>query len=271
LPGTNGVIFVDDGRPGEIFWMQISESGQQLGEIKAIELGMSVEDPEGITFDGSYLYVAGSQSNPKAGERNALVRILLDSATLTVKKAEAITDLRGFLLENVKELGADGAKRGEDGGLNIEGIAWDPNPEHPRLLLGLRSPLVGGDALVIPIKLRDPNGPFSSSNLQIAPPGAIHLSIGGLGIRDIQYDSRLKSFLIISGAPEHHEKAQFMLWEWSGESVQTDPDAKPREEGPLDSGMKPEGITRVRIGSREFIFIVGDSSSYAKMDYAEGS
>ena len=82
------------------------------------------------------------------------------------------------------------------------------------------------------IKLRDPVGSFSLDNLQLAEPGAItKLSVGGqLGIRDIQYDRRLKSFLIISGAAEHGAKQDFALWEWNGDSDQSKPESQPRKE-----------------------------------------
>ncbi|HST23441.1 MAG TPA: DUF3616 domain-containing protein [Blastocatellia bacterium] len=268
--GTDGVLFVDDSRPGEVLWMQLNSAGDQSGAAKPVQTGASIEDPEGITSDGSYFYIVGSQSSIKAGEREGLVRFTFDPATQTVTKAEAIAGLRSFLVNNVPELKNFADQKGEEGGLNIEGIAWDPDPEHRRLLLGLRSPLVNGNALVVPIKLRDPNGPFSIDNLQLAEPNAIQLSLGGLGIRDIQYDSRLKSFLIISGAPEHHEKTAFTLWEWNGDSNQSNADAKPREEAQLDMKMKPEGVTRLKLPGREMIFIVGDASSYIKLDYAEG-
>src|SRR4249919_2296730 len=49
--GTNSVLFVDDSRPGEVFWMQFDGNAQQLGPIIPIPLGLQVEDPEGITFD----------------------------------------------------------------------------------------------------------------------------------------------------------------------------------------------------------------------------
>jgi len=268
--GTDSVLFVDDSRPGEVLWMQLNSAGDQSGPAKPVQTGVSIEDPEGITSDGSYFYIVGSQSSIKAGEREGLARLTFDPATQTVTKAEAIAGLRSFLVNNVPELKNFADLKGEEGGLNIEGIAWDPDPEHRRLLLGLRSPLVNGNALVVPIKLRDPNGPFSIDNLQLAEPNAIQLSLGGLGVRDIQYDSRLKSFLIISGAPEHHEKTAFTLWEWNGDTNQSNADAKPREEAQLDMRMKPEGVTRLKLPGREMIFIVGDASSYIKLDYAEG-
>ncbi|HLG14824.1 MAG TPA: DUF3616 domain-containing protein [Blastocatellia bacterium] len=263
VPGTNAILLVDDNRPGEVLWMELDESGRQAGPVTPIALGVSVEDPEGITYDDPFFYVVGSQSNPKADERNALVRFSINPADRSLNRVEVLPDLRRFLLQNVPELRGDGEKKGEDGGLNIEGIAADPDPAHRRLLLGLRSPLVSGQAIVVPIRLRDPHGPFTADNLQVAGPGAIQLPLEGSGIRDLQYDSRLKSFLILAGAPEHHEKTDFFLWEWAGG------DSKPVKETTLDPKMKPEGITRASINSGEFIFIVGDAGSYLKLDYSK--
>ena len=76
--------------------------------------------------------------------------------------------------------------------------------------------------------MRDPSGPFTIDNMQLAAPNAIQLPLGGFGVRDIQYDSRLKGFLIISGAPEQHEKTEFKLWEWNGDPDQSKTDSRPR-------------------------------------------
>jgi pSer/pThr/pTyr-binding forkhead associated (FHA) protein len=272
VPGTDNVLFVDDNSPGKVYLMQLDQSGRQTGQIKPIALGVTVEDPEGITFDGNYFYVVGSQSNPKAGDQNALVRFLFDPANGALQGSpQVLTDLRRFLIDNVAELKDLADVKGDDGGINIEGIGWDP--DHARLRLGLRSPVPGGLALVVSIKLRDPMGSFSVDNLQLAEPGAItKLSLGGLGIRDIQYDRRLKSFLIIAGAATHGEKVDFFLWEWNGDSDQSKPESQPRKEAAvLERNTKPEGVTNVRTSSgSSFIFITGDASNYLKLDYAEG-
>jgi hypothetical protein len=269
VPGTEGVLIVDDNRPGEVLWMQVNDAGQQSGDIKIIPLGVTVEDPEGITTDGRYFYILGSQSKLEAGKVGGLARFTFDAASQTVTKAEAISGLREFLIQNVPELKSVADVKAQEGGLNIEGIAFDPDPQQQRLLLGLRSPQVNNNALLVALKMRDPNGAFTIDNMQLATPNAIQLSLGGMGIRDIQYDSRLKAFLIISGAPEHGEKANFTLWEWNGNADQSNADARPREETTLDMKMKPEGVTRLRVGGKEFIFIVGDASSYLKFDYNE--
>src|SRR5687767_7319832 len=48
VPASDGVLIVDNGRNGQVFWMQLDPSGKQVGAIKAIELGVNIEDIEGI-------------------------------------------------------------------------------------------------------------------------------------------------------------------------------------------------------------------------------
>jgi Protein of unknown function (DUF3616) len=257
VPGTEGVLFVDDNHEDEVFWMQLNSEGEQVGTVKPVKLGASVVDPEGITGDGSDFYIVGSQSKAKGGAQNTLVRFRFDAARQSVTKAEAIGDLRGFLLERVPEL-AD--KKAEGGPLNIEGLAWDPVRE--RMLLGLRSPLINGQALVIGLKFTDPKGEFSVNNLTLAEPHIVRLPLGGLGIRSIQYDDRMKSFSIIAGATEQQEKTEFKVWEWDG----GDNNPVVREKATLDRDLKPEGIARVNVGGSNFQFVVCDSSRYLTLD-----
>jgi hypothetical protein len=267
VPGTDGVLFVDDNHGRKVFWMRLTPSGEPSGSIKEVALDLSIDDPESITTDGKYFYMLGSQASPKAGKREGLLRFSFDPATQTATNQGVIVGLREFLLQHVPELQNTADLKGEEGGLNIEGMAWDP--VRARLLLGLRSPLVNDNALIVALNLRDGNGAFAVDNLQLAEPSAMQLGFDGLGIRDIQYDSRLKSFLIISGAPEHHEKTTFTLWAWNGDANQLNPEAQPHEMTPLDPKMKPEGVTRVTFEGHEFIFIVGDASRYLKLDYVD--
>ncbi len=269
VPGADMVLMVDDSKLDAILAMGVDSSGQQAGPVKSIPLGASVADLEGIAYGDGYFYVTGSQSDPKGGDQNAIARFKFDPATQTIQGTEVIPNLRQFLIENVPELKGQGDKKGTEGGLNIEGLAWDPRADAKRLLLGLRSPQLNGKALIVAIKLTNPSGPFSRDNLQLAEPRAIQLEMEGLGIRDIQYDIRLQAFLVIAGAPAHGEtKLGFKLWEWSGDT--SPPDSKLQKVGPdLDTAMHPEGVTHLVVGGREFIFIVGDGGGYTKLDYAE--
>jgi hypothetical protein len=257
VPGTDGVLFVDDNRPDEVFWMRLDQEGNQVGEIKPIKIGVSVEDPEGITFDGSWFYVVGSQSETKVEETNALVRFTFDLETKSVKEVESAGGLYQFLTDMAPELKECAGKKGKKGTINIEGLAWDP--VQGRLLLGLRDPEISEQALVVPLRLRDPNARLSLENLTLAQPNAIRLALGGATIRSIEYDGSLNVFQIISGAPESKKKTDFKLWEWDGQT-------SPREKAAINSKLKPEGVTRVSIGGHDFIFIVCDASEYLKLD-----
>ena len=256
VPGTDGVLFVDDGRTEEVFWMGLGEGGGQAGEIKPVGLGMSVVDLEGITTDGAYFYVVGSQSKSKGSDLAGLVRFRFDAREQRVEAAEAVSGLKRLLAANVSELHGMENRKYKDGGINVEGLAWDPRGG--RLLLGLRSPVVDGNALVVPLRLRDPRGAFSADNLEVEGTKAIRLPLGGSGIRSIEYDERAHVFRVITGAGPNSEKVDFKLWEWDGD------EARPalRELGTYDRRLKPEGVTRASSGGRDFTFIVFDTSGY---------
>jgi hypothetical protein len=268
VPGSNGVLFIDDNKEDKVYWMQLDDAGQQAGDAKAIPLGVKIQDPEGIAFDGAYYYIVGSQSVEKRGDENALARFAFDPKTQTVTKAEVIPNFRALLFERVAELKGEGEKKSKDGGLNIEGLAADP--VNKRLLLGLRSPILNHQALIIAFRIPAPDAPLSASSLQLAEPHLIQLPLGDLGLRDIQYDGKLQSFLVISGAPEHHEKPDFELWQWNGAADQSSNGPGLRKINiKLNQKMKPEGITRVEANGRDYLLLVGDGGSYLKLDYAD--
>jgi hypothetical protein len=260
VPGTDGVLFVDDGRPDEVFWMNLGAGRRQAGSIKAVKLGASVVDLEGITTDGSHFYIVGSQSKSKGGDLAGLVRFRFDAKTQVAESVESISGLKRLLSENVAELRGMVDRKYKDGGINVEGVAWDPRGS--RLLLGLRSPVVDGQALVVPIRLRDPRASFSYDNLEVEGAKAIRLPLGGSGIRSIEYDEPGKTFRVITGASANNEKSEFKLWEWDGN------DSQPalRETRSFEPKLKPEGVTRVSSGDRHFTLIVFDTSGYSAME-----
>lgn len=260
VPGSEGVLFVDNNQEGQVFWMTLDQYGKQVGAIHAVELGVSVEDLEGITTDGTYFYVVSSQSKSKANDTEALVRFKFDAQSQRITAVESISGLKRFLLENIDELREDGDKKGKKGGLNIEGLAWDPRLG--RLLLGLRSPLIDGQALLVPLRLRDTRGAFSINNLEVAGPKVIQLSLGGIGIRSIEYDGRSNVFRIISGAAEDQDQTDFGLWEWNGDEKQP----VLRETNRFDDDLKPEGVARARVGERDLIIVVFDAGGYTVME-----
>ncbi|MDX2041956.1 MAG: DUF3616 domain-containing protein [Acidobacteriota bacterium] len=263
VPGSDLVLLVDDGQPGVVLVMKLDADGDPVGAPKAIPLGVTIKNPEAITSDGAHFYVIGSLSDASWGSDNAIARFAFDSQTQTLRgQAEIINDFRAVLLSKIIELKSLSDLPSAQGGLNIEGLAWDRLQN--RLIVGLRS-VIGPQAVLVPLRMNDVRGAFTADNLQVENPRVIFLPLGGQGIRDITYDTHLKSFLIISGAPEGVEKGEFKLWEWDGESVS----AKVRDEMTLNPKFKPEGVTTAVVGGRPFLFLVGDASSYLKLNYSD--
>src|SRR5262245_4523058 len=51
VPGTQGVLFVDDGRNKEVFWTELNADGSQKSAVVPLPLGADITDLEGITTD----------------------------------------------------------------------------------------------------------------------------------------------------------------------------------------------------------------------------
>jgi hypothetical protein len=256
VAGTSGVLFVDDGRERDIFWMELDAAGRQRSAAVRVALGADVTDLEGITSDGTRFYVVGSQSKHTGVDGDGLVRFRFDPQTRRTGDVERIRGLKAWLAGRVPELKGTARILG-DAALNIEGIAWDP--VRSRLLLGLRAPVVDGRALVIPLKLQDPAGPFSEANLRVDGP-AVRLPLEGAGIRSLEYDPGAGAFRVITGAALNAENRDFRILEWNG----ADTAAAPlRVLATFPRGLKPEGITPASIGDRQVSVLVFDVGRFA--------
>lgn len=120
------------------------------------------------------------------------------------------------------------------GGVNIEGMAAAPNGH---LLIGFRSPIVDGKALIAP--LTNPNDVVTQAKRAIFDE-PIELDLGGLGIRDIVFWQKGKCFLIIAGPVG--EEGTSWLYKWDG-NVSDDGIATPQRLENIDfNGLNPEAI-----------------------------
>lgn len=258
VPGTAGVLFVDDASNREIYWMEVSGDGAQKAPALRIPLAADVTDLEGITFDGASFYVVGSQSKRSGFQGDGLVRFKFDAKTRRTDAVERIPGLKAWLAANVPELKGT-AQRIGDHVLNIEGIAWDPRGS--RLLLGLRAPVLNGHALVVPLKLQDARGAFSAANLRVDG-ATIRLPLGGAGVRSIEYDATARAFRIITGAGLNAENRDFQIVEWKGDPSP----ASLRVIASYNRRLKPEGITRATIDGRSVSVLVFDTSRFTLID-----
>jgi uncharacterized protein DUF3616 len=246
--GAGGVLIVDDGRPGEVLWLPLAADGS-AGEPRPVAIGVSVADPEGITTDGTWVYVAGSLSR---GTGASLARFRFDSAKGTASGAESMTGLEPLLRSAVPQLAADGGvkKKKAEAALNIEGLAWDP--KGARLLLGIRSPVIGGSALVVPLRLKDAARPLAADNVAVEAP--LRVDLGGSGFRGFEYDAAAGAFQIVAGHPTGARDFRLVSWDGVGPAV--------REIHRFAPGEKPEGVAATTIGGKPATVVVFDTSHY---------
>jgi hypothetical protein len=248
LPGGEGVLFVDDGRPGEVLWLPLAADGSQGADVQPVPTGVSVADPEGITTDGTWVYVVGSLSRGKGA---SLARFRFDPRARRATAAESVTGLQPILERAIPELQSGGGKK-KRGALNVEGLAWDPKGS--RLLLGLRAPVVDGKALVVPVRLRSPAGPLTADNIVVEAP-ALRVPLGGSGIRSLEYDTARSAFQIVAGDPSGAGDSRLVTW--------AGPDGAVHEVQGFAGGDKPEGVTGATLGGQTVTVVLFDNSRFA--------
>ncbi len=257
VPAASGVLFVDDDRTREVMWLPFAAG--QAGTPRAIRMPTNVVDPEGMTFDGRYHYLVGSQSKRTGSRGDGLVRFVFNPTTLQVDQVTSIQGLRAFLGRHVAQL-AGVERQTDDRSLNIESIAWDP--ERQRWLLGLRAPLVNGKALVVPLELADREAGFTAGNLRVPGGRAYELALDSAGIRSLEYDETRKTFQIVTGAAFTEERLIFQLSAWPG----PDSGRVPTLERTFPRGTKPEGIARIWLDGTTRTIVVYDGSGYLLLD-----
>lgn len=250
LPGSEGVLFVDDGRPAEVLWLPLSPDGTQRAEVQRIPTGVSVADPEGITTDGTWVYVAGSLSRGKGA---SLARFKFDPASRTAFAGEAMTGVEEVLERALPELRAPvkgkGPKRRPP--LNVEGLAWDPGQK--RLLLALRAPVIDGNALIVPLRMPGAESALSAENVTLAGP-VLRVPLSGSGIRGIEYDAARATFQIIAGHPSGAGEFRLVTWAGPGDAV--------HEQLRFSGPDKPEGVASGTLGGRRVTVVLYDNSRF---------
>jgi hypothetical protein len=99
----------------------------------------------------------------------------------------------------------------DSGGLNIEALEFSLDQQ--RLLIGFRSPLHDGRAIIASIE--NPREIFEKDEAPRVATGLEELDLGAHGIRGLAYVPSLGEYLVIGG-PVSRAQAQFDLWLWSG-------------------------------------------------------
>jgi hypothetical protein len=238
-------------------------------DCRPLELGAEADaaglaklgDLEGLTGDAAgFVYAITSHSRNSKGEekksRERLLRFRVDGSRLVAPAV--VTNLKAALVAAQPLLASAAAVLDvkNEGGLNIE--ALEMTPDGRRLLLGFRSPLVDGRAILASID--NPDEVFASAATPAIASTLVTLDLAGHGLRALAWIPALTGYLLISG-PVARELIDFRLWFWSGEA-----DGQPRRVAVagLPGFAHAEGIGAAIVAGHQKVVVVSDDGSRAE-------
>jgi Protein of unknown function (DUF3616) len=262
-------VFIDNHDSAVFFEFALDADDAEVQRIRRRRLvGVAegqLSDPEGLTrvdVDGetfliaaSSLSVANANGSGQKHISDGLVRVRYTANGDL--HAEAMLGFRSWLLSHEPSLAAAGELEPDEGGLNIEGLAWDPRAS--ALLFGLRGPTNPGQIAIIQIPVDAGVAPWTTAALN-APSvllARIPQSTATQGIRDITYDEQTGDFLILLGRSLSRGDEPFQLCAWNGNDDVRLIDVK------FHRSMKPEGITTFSSGGKRKLLVVDDRGGYA--------
>lgn len=237
----NALRIYDTAAPGRPIEMVETDSMMGDGSRKHPEM-----DLEAAARIGDRVYWLASHGRKKSGKRAAsrlrlfATDILPDGKLAFVGRPylQLVDDLAALPGLDLAAAAARSPK--EEGGLNIEGLGETAVGE---LLLGFRSPVRGGRALVVPIE--NPAAMVErGERARLGSPR--ELDLGGRGVRALEWDGR--THWIVAGGPHGREPAA-RLYRWDGRG----PAREVR--GVRFGDFNPEGFARV---GRRFLVISDD-------------
>jgi hypothetical protein len=269
--GDSRFLFCDNNRSDALFELKLTADGLKNGAIIRHPLeGISVdavddledmvlveEDGHRFIFITSSLYAKKAKKGKVEIPSSGLLRVAVGAGDAL--KAENLPGFREWLIRAYPQLASAANNEPDAGGLNIEGLAWDRRSR--ALLFGVRTPVPGGRPLILPVKIKDLSGPWTTGNLEAQPTIqlAVDRSLGEQGIRGIAAEPDRDGFSVITGKAGGNSKAPFVLYEWTG-----DADGKMRRyDVSFTPKMKPEGLTHGTIGGKKALIIVDDGGGFS--------
>jgi len=176
----------------------------------------TLDDLEGLAIDRSgYVYAITSHSRDDDGEkknsRAKLARFRIEGSHVIAPLV--VDSLKRVMTDTYPVLAAAARIRDVKTlcGLNIE--ALEISPDQQRLLIGFRSPLQDGQAIIASVD--NLAGVFDAQEAPRMADRLDLLNLDGNGIRGMCHVPVLGGYLVIGG-PVSGAKAAFGLWFWSG-------------------------------------------------------
>jgi len=193
--------------------------------------GYDKSDLEGAARIGDRVYWISSHSFNNSGEDKKKRRVFFATKTTarggafdTVGVGKVVTDLRDGLAAAAKVAPKD---------LNVEGLAATPDGG---LLIGLRSPLRGSNAIAVPLK-------NPAAVVEGAAPmwgAALEIKLDGLAIRSMERVAAPGAGYLVMAGTQKDSSTEFKLFKWSGVGAEAE-----RVDGTDLQGIKPEGLMQI--------------------------
>jgi hypothetical protein len=202
-----------------------------------------------------------SHRGRRAIERESLLRVTTSESRQ--HQAEIIPGFRSWLIEHAPEMGRRWRKSWrripDDGGLNVEGLAW--NSAAKELLFGLRTPVLDGHPVILRVRVKSIGGIWNLNNFEMLPPVTLELapSPDERGIRTMEYDEQNGRVLLVTGNATSGVRVPFELYAWDGNTAGK---VHRFDTVHFDPRFRVEGVTPGTIGGRPAIIFVDDRGGY---------
>jgi hypothetical protein len=244
-------IIIDDRK--NMFYQAILHSKGQL-TVTALKpdnsMSFSLQDMEGVTIRPTdpWIYVITSYSDSKKKRRRRLARFQVQKdgnigKMEKVKNAENLKNqIQISLHKRFKHLPKKYA-------FNIEALSWTKDGQE--LLIGLRSPIIMGQAVIL--RSKGINQAFSSGELTFPTRDISTLDLKSGGIRAMAYFPDLNGYLLISGKGDEAindydgkaKRGRFFLWFWDGTHSAREILHFPKTANTPKDEIQPEGLCAV--------------------------
>lgn len=221
MPDGKVLVVEDESGENAVKMIEIENDGDivEIGNLylpKGIKkiFKKQLEDIEALTSDANYVYAITSHSlsrshKVKASREKLIMFKYLDGS---IENLYTYDNLKNDFYKEFPEFFKAGILSTDE--INIEGLSFDTKTK--KLIIGFRSPVIQGKALLISIE--NPREVFlKGEKPYFSKPLLIDLY--GLGIRDITYDSNKGGFWIIAGSSNNRD-SKFELWYMDGESLE---------------------------------------------------
>jgi hypothetical protein len=266
-------LLVDNNTNDALLELRLSADGRQAAPLRLLPLqGLpedTVDDIEDLALaeEGGRRFVFATPSfSVKAGSKkkgkeqkvrpSGLLRVeILADGTL---RTEIMTSFRAWLVRTVPEIAVAADNDPEFGGLNVEGVAWDP--ERHAVLLGVRTPVLGRAPFLVPVRIKALAGPWDETNLEALPLIRLEVerTVGDQGVRGMSAGPGGKGFLVSVANATSEDQAGFSIYSWDGNQ-----EGGVRRLPFVFAGkMKPEGLTVGTVGGRPAIVFADDAGGF---------